>query len=130
MSTRHLNLCTRLLRQTLATGGALLVFGLGLMAVNPALHDLAHGHAHEPAPTGCGCGHHHGVDPNAAGDPADAEHSCAVVLFAQGITFAIETVAPASRPAVWHETVFAAVEETLLTAPRYLLQPGRGPPVV
>ena len=110
-------------------GGALLVFGLGLMAVNPALHDLAHGHAHEAAPTGCGCSRHHGVD-QAADDPADAEHSCAVVLFAQGITFAVETIAPATRPAVWHDTVFTAVEETLLTAPRYLHQPGRGPPVV
>lgn len=129
MSPARTRLLASVLRQIVATGGALLVFGLGLMAVNPALHDLAHGQAHEPAPTGCGCSHHHGVDQN-AGDPADAEHSCAVVLFAQGVTFAVETVAPATRPAVWHETVFAAVEETLLTAPRYLHQPGRGPPVV
>ncbi|MEY3774851.1 MAG: hypothetical protein RLZZ129_1631 [Verrucomicrobiota bacterium] len=130
MSPSRTRILASLLRQILATGGALLVFGLGLMAVNPALHDLAHGHAHEPAPTGCGCGHHHGVDPNAAGDTADADHLCAVVLFAQGITFAVETIAPATHPVVWHETVFAAVEEALLTAPRYLHQPGRGPPAV
>jgi hypothetical protein len=130
VSSSRIRILASFLRQTLAAGGALLVFGLGLMAVNPALHDLAHGHAHEPAPTGCGCGHHHDVDQDAAGDNGDVEHSCAVVLFAQGITFAIETVAPASRPAVWHEAVFATVEETLLTAPRYLHQPGRGPPVV
>jgi hypothetical protein len=129
VSSRRTSLLAFLLRQILATGGALLVFTLGLMAVNPALHDLAHGHAPEPAPTGCGCGHHHGVDPHATGDTADAEHSCAVVLFAQGVTFAAEPVAPSTRPAIWHETVFATVEETLLTAPRYLLQPGRGPPV-
>ena len=127
MSSHHTSILASFLRQIVATGGALLVFSLGLMAVNPALHDLAHGHANEEAPACCAKHHHPEHNPS---DQPEEDLLCAVVLFAQGVTFAIETVAPSTSPAVWHEAVFAAAEETLLAAPRYLHQPGRGPPVV
>ncbi len=117
-----------LLRQALAAGCALLVFGLGLMAVNPTLHDLAHGHAPDATPAPCGCAHSHDEEQE-AGDPGDADHSCAVVLFAQGVALATPAIAPAAPPEFRSEPTSAAAKETLLTAPRYLHQPGRGPPV-
>ncbi len=102
------------------------MFALGLMAVNPALHDLAHGHASDDAPACCA---RHQHPEKSAPDQPEEDLLCAVVLYAQGVTFAVETVAPSTRPAVWHEAVFFAAEETLLAAPRYLHKPGRGPPV-
>ncbi len=102
----------------------MLVFALGLMAVDPALHALAHAH---PSDSGhVGCPHHHHADL-----PADdaQEHTCAVVLFAQGVALSAAAAAPEIRPVVWHQFSQIAVGEIFLTAPRYLLQPERGPPV-
>jgi hypothetical protein len=113
-----------LLRRLLAAGGAALVFALGLMAVDPSLHALAHAHPHDSGHAGCP--HHHHADL-----PADdaKEHTCAVVLFAQGVALTAAAAAPEIRAVVWHKFFPVAVGEIFLTAPRYLLQPERGPPV-
>jgi hypothetical protein len=107
-----------------AAGCASLVFALGLLAVSPALHSLVH--ATPAGSTHTACTHHHPDTP--PGD--DADHTCAVVLFAQGLALSVQTVAPESSPVVWHAVDFPAAEEQLLAAPRYLLQPERGPPQV
>jgi hypothetical protein len=59
----------------------------------------------------------------------DADHQCAVVLFASGVTLAPgatelsrEEICCRTRPVV-------ALEEIFLVSPRYLRQPERGPPV-
>lgn len=62
-------------------------------------------------------------------DAADADHACAITLFAHGI---ISSVGPIDLPAQVEcpETVvYAAPVELSLVSPRYLLQPLRGPPV-
>ena len=117
---------TDALRRLLAAGCAALVLLLGLMAVNPALHDLAHQSASADKPA---CAHQ---DHGPATPPADQTkggHVCAVTLFAQGLALATPLVAPDTTPVAWHDLIFSAVEEPLLTAPRYLHQPERGPPV-
>lgn len=112
------------LRRLLAAGCATLVFLLGLMTVNPALHALVH----VQATTGTDCQHGHSQpEPFPAGTKTG--HLCAVLLFAQGLTHTAQAVAPVAPPVVWHEIYFTAVEEPLLTAPPYLHQPERGPPV-
>jgi hypothetical protein len=111
-------------RRLLATGCAALVFALGLLSANPALHALAHG---KPAVTAhADCTHRHADTP----PNDDGSHTCAVVLFAHGFTLTLQTVAPAALSVGWHDVIFPAVEEQFLTAPRYLHQPERGPPLV
>lgn len=92
------------------------------MAVNPALHALAHAET-----SACGHDHHHDSAP---ADAATNGHVCAVTLFAHGLDLTIPVVAPVATPVAWHDLIFSAVEEQLLTAPRYLHQPERGPPLV
>jgi len=115
------------LRRLLAAGCAGLVLLLGLMAVNPALHDLAHRIATDDKPA---CAHHEHGHATPPADQTTNGHVCAVTLFAHGLDLTIPVVAPVATPVAWHDLIFPAVEETLLTAPRYLHQPERGPPLV
>lgn len=99
------------------------MLALGAMAANPALHAWAH---HGTAAAGCT---HRAGDSDHAPSTDDAWHQCAVTLFAQGLTFAVPVITPAARPATWESIAFPVVEEQLLTTPRYLHRPERGPPV-
>ncbi len=100
-----------------------MVFMLGLLAVNPALHALTH--AHDQAATA-----HGGDADHALPGATDSADTCAVVLFAQGISLATDTALLATQPLVHHAFQFPAAEEPLLAAARYLHQPERGPPAV
>lgn len=104
-----------LLRRLVAAGGAALVLALSIFAASPQAHAWLHradhhGHAHH---------HHHEGD----------EDSCAVVLFAAGLS------QPAGPVALTPPVVLAvavprlAATEIFLVSPRYRFQPERGPPV-
>lgn len=94
-------------RRILATSCAALIFFLGLCAVSPALHKELH--------------------PD-AGTSADA--GCVVVLFAAGVTTPVALVALPPVPVEWHDQEYVSTDSVLPESPRYLLQPGRGPPLV
>ena len=89
----------------MATGCAALVLALGIFAASPALHSQLH----------------HGVD-------AAADDSCAIVLFANGVSVPLAVVAPPRPAAEWREQAYLRSADILLDSPRYLLLPGRGPP--
>lgn len=111
------------LRRLLAAGCVALVLALGAMAVNPALHALAH-------VNDAGCKHgDHGHD-SVPTDAAAADHVCAITLFAQGLALTAPISVPPAMPVVWHELIPASVEEPLLTVPRFLHAPPCGPPLV
>jgi hypothetical protein len=86
--------------------GIALVLLLGTANVAPTLHEWLH------------------VDAD-----HDAEHQCAVVLFASGVTLAAATIAFAAPDLVWNGRSDLAPRSLFLMAPRYLRQPERGPPV-
>ena len=85
---------------------AALVLVLSVFAASPELHDWLH---HGDAPT--------------AGD------HCAVVLFASGVSLALDAPFVVPPSAVQHREPRALVREIFLASPRYLRQPERGPPV-
>lgn len=109
-------------RSLLAAVGVALVLLLGAMAVNPALHALAHV---DPEP--CGHGHRHESAPTPA---TNHDHVCAVTLFAQGLALTTPVTIQPAAVAVWGEFALSAVEEPLLTAPRSRHAPPCGPPLV
>jgi len=92
-------------RRFLAAGIALLVFALGVFAASPALHDWLH---------------------SRTGTATD--DGCAIVLFAGGVS--VPLAVTALPPSVeWSGQSYGRSKEIFLDSPRYLLQPGRGPPV-
>lgn len=91
-----------------AAMGVALVLLLTAAASSPVLHDHLHG----------------GGDQAAA-----ANHSCAVVLFASGVTAAVAAVWLAAVRVVWRELVREFADVILPPAPRFLRQPERGPPL-
>lgn len=95
---------TRLQRGGAALSVALLLL-LTISAASPAVHDWLH-----------------------LGGTHDANHQCAVVLFASGVTLALALAVTAPR-AAWHEEPRRAGARLFLVATRYLRQPERGPPV-
>ena len=95
-----------LLRRVSAASGAALVLALVVFAASPELHGWLH-----------------------TGDSDSGEHSCAVTLFAGGVSLPLGTVAVAAPNTAWHERPAAAVTEVFLVLSRYLRQPERGPPV-
>jgi|UniRef100_UPI00404B06FE hypothetical protein len=103
------------LHRLLAAGSAVLVFALGLMAVSPTLHGWAH-HSSEKS--------------GAHSQPLAADHECAVVEFAHGLTLSVNLVAPDTVPTTWHELTFAVATEPRLATTRYVRPPGRAPPLV
>ncbi len=94
------------LRRFLATGAAALVLLLAALAVSPALHHWLHNDT---------------VD--------DDDDGCAVVLFANGVSLALDQVAITPPAAVWQRAALPAAIEIFLVPARYLRQPERGPPV-
>jgi hypothetical protein len=91
-------------RRLVATGAAVLVFGVGLVAASPILHLWLHPDAGQP------------------------DHECAVTLFAHGAiqscTAVVLVVIPLLR-VVGRIFVPAGPD---LVSPRYRLCPGRAPP--
>jgi hypothetical protein len=83
-----------------------LVLALTVFAASPKLHDLLHDE------DGCNDG-----------------STCAVVLFAHGVSVPVALQAERPMIAAWHETIHETPERIFLAPPRYLRQPERGPPV-
>jgi len=96
----------RCFHRLLATGCAVLVFTLGLFAASPLLHEQLHSYA------------------NAASDDG-----CAVVMFANGVSVLLTVQALPLPSADWREQPYVRAVQILLDSPRYLLLPGRDPPV-
>jgi hypothetical protein len=93
-------------RRLLAAGCAVLVFALGLFAVNPILHEQLHHNDH-----------------------SSSDDGCAVVLFANGLAMPLAVHALPPPPAEWRQQAVCGSIESFFASPRYLLQPERGPPV-
>ncbi len=106
-------------RRVLAAACAVLVLALTILAASPAAHASLHDDGHDHCR---GDAHGHA--------PSSEDHSCAVVLFASGVSLPVAPVAvlpPTSVP-LGVSPVTAA--EVYLVSPRYLRQPERGPPAV
>ena len=84
---------------------ALIVWMLGLLAVSPELHAAIHADANH------------------------ADHSCAITLFGHGVEGTSSTIDLVIAPFVLLDDSPASVETWLATPPRYLLLPGRAPPL-
>ena len=97
------------LRRFVAGGLATLVLALSVFAASPVAHDWLH----------CGEADHGG-----------AEDACAVVMLAQGVALPAALFVPTPPDAMVETLLPVAAAEVFLVAPRYLRQPGRGPPVV
>ena len=93
-------------RRLIAAGAAALVLTLTILAASPQAHEHVHHDCHH-----------------------DEEHSCAVVLFAQGIWTSFDVLTVAAPNLAWTEFTPPSRPELRLVAPRYLRQPERGPPV-
>jgi len=91
-----------------------LVLTLALLAVSPDLHERLHGGEH-----------HH---PHAAGLGDD--DGCVVHLFAHGVTTPLALLSVAPPAANWTEISAIIQPRLYLSAPRYLHQPERGPPLI
>ncbi|MBL9209332.1 MAG: hypothetical protein JNL92_02640 [Opitutaceae bacterium] len=102
------------LRRLLALGCAAMVFALTIFAASPEAHGYLH--AHQDCPS-----HDHAT--------SEPDHSCAVVLFASGVSLPVGPlfVTPPTTVPAGISPVTAA--EVFLVSPRYLRQPERGPPL-
>jgi hypothetical protein len=93
------------LRRLLAAGSAALVLALSVFAASPVAHDSLHDH---------------GVQ--------RGDDTCAVVLFASGVALPLDVPAVVPPSSEWQPAIPAVAAEILLTSPRYLHHPERGPP--
>lgn len=91
-------------RRLVATGAAILVFGVGLVAACPALHLWLHPDAGQP------------------------DHECAVTLFVHGALETSATIALVVAPLLLITGLARRADSPDLIAPRYRLCPGRAPP--
>ncbi len=101
----------------IAGTGVLLVLALTVLAASPAAHTWVHGHA-ETCPD-----HEHPPAPQEEDDSG-----CAVILFAAGLEVPAGPVALLTRTAVAGGVLPVTAAEPLLSRPRYLRLPERGPP--
>jgi hypothetical protein len=92
-------------RRLFAAAGIALVLLLGTATVAPTLHSWLHVDG----------GH-------------DANHQCAVVLFASGVALAATAIALVGPTLEWGALFVASASELFLVTPRFLRQPERGPP--
>jgi len=92
-------------RRLLTAGSIALVLILSALGSSPELHRLIHGAA-----------------------DAGHEDSCAVMLFAHGVSAPFDTAVPDATPETWIALSRPETLENFLTSPPYRLQPGRGPP--
>ncbi len=109
------------LTRATALVAALCVLLLAVFAASPELHAGLHG-APDPAHADCS----HGPD---GGTPVgDADHACAVTLFAQGaMTLLFFCLIFLARPTVAGLTL-RATDEIPVAQPRYRLVPAHAPP--
>jgi len=91
-------------RRLVATGAAVLVFGVGLIAASPTLHLWLHPDAGQP------------------------DHECAVTLFAHGALETAATIALVVAPLLRFRALARMAAGPDLIAARYRLCPGRAPP--
>ena len=113
-NSRSPSLPHRLLAATVAA----LVLLLTVLSVSPQLHADLHA-----------CGHDHGhPHESPAGNP-DSDDGCVVTLFGQGITAGPAPVSLATPAAALVAPIFFRPYEVAVSPPRYLHQPGRGPPL-
>jgi hypothetical protein len=94
------------LRRAFAAFCAMLVLALTVFAASPIAHGLLHDDETQPT----------------------ADDSCAVMLFASGVSLPLGTVvvvAPAGLP---EDVSTGPATEIFFVSPRYLHQPERGPP--
>jgi hypothetical protein len=91
-----------------------LVLTLALLAVSSDLHKRLHGgeprHAHDAGP--------------------DNDAGCVVQLFAHGVTTPLALLSVVPPVANWTEIPAIIQPRLYLSAPRYLHQPERGPPLI
>lgn len=104
------------LTRATALVAALCVLLLAVFAASPTLHAGLHEHGHDHA------AHDHGT-------PAgDAEHTCAVTLFAQGaMALLVFCLLILARPVV-AGLALRATDEMVVAQPRYRLVPSHAPP--
>lgn len=88
----------------MAAGAGALVLLLTALAVSPELH---HGLLHD----------HHVED-----------DTCAVVLFANGVSLPLDPLTVTPPTAIWQTVIPPVASEIFLVPARYLLRPERGPP--
>jgi hypothetical protein len=93
-------------RRIIGVGGIALVLLLNILSVSPDLHRAVHDH-----------------------QGGDVEDACAVVQFSQGVSPAADAMMLVGPPIEWRALPRDAVGEVSFAAPRFLLLPGRGPPV-
>jgi len=91
-------------RRLAAIGAAILVFGVGLVAASPALHEWLHPDAGQP------------------------DHECAVTLFVHGAIQSFTEVAVVVIPLLLVIGRIFIPAGPDLVSPRYRLCPGRAPP--
>lgn len=94
------------LRRIFAAGCVLMVFALGVFAASPTLHGKLHG-----------------------GSRDFSSDTCAVALFAAGVTTVVPVIAQPPSIEEWSELRAVPSDEIRLESPRYLHRPERGPPV-
>ena len=108
-------------RRVVASGCAALVFALTIFAASPSahrlLHDDHHGHHH----------HHHHHDQDTG--HAETGDTCAVVLFASGVSLPVAPISITPPTTVVQGISPVTAAEVYLVSPRYLRQPERGPPL-
>jgi hypothetical protein len=93
------------LQRLLAAGAVALVLALTVLAVSPTLHAWLHGESQ--------------LDPN---------DSCAVVLFAHGLTPALTALVLLALARAQRRAVLPLPAPVLVAAPAFDLPPGCGPP--
>lgn len=93
-------------RLVVAVGGAALILALSIFSASPVLHDCLH----------------EGATPE--------EDTCAVVLFAEGLTLPAGLLPVAPRALELAKSAPVVAREIFLIPPRYLRQPERGPPAL
>lgn len=92
------------LHRLTAVGALALLFVLLAASASPVLHEWLHGDA-----------------------PSRSDHSCAIVWFASGVTFASAAIVVVAAPR-WREATWALLVTADVASPRYLRLPGRAPP--
>ncbi len=94
------------IRRLFSAGASALVLLLTVLAASPELHAWIHGD-------------------NSGHD----DSGCVISLFSQGVSLAAGGDALVVAPVEWLAAPAPVVTEIFLTAPRYMRQPERGPPV-
>jgi hypothetical protein len=102
------------LRRLVALGSAAMVFALTIFAASPEAHGILHEDKDCP-------GHGHAT--------SEPDHSCAVVLFAGGISLPVGPLFVTPPIAVPAGISPVTAAEVFLISPRYLRHPERGPPL-